>query len=181
MGKIEAQLILCMWIFSGPSTICWKHDPFLVESPYIFWPHWGQEGRGTHLPLGRRTGWGREERDWRVKTVKVLVTQCPTLCDPMEGSPPSSSVRGILQPRTLEWVAFPFSRGSSQRRGWTQVSHIAGRFFLSHHGSPRILEWVAWPFSRGFPQPRDWTQVSLIAGRFFTAWATRQDWRLVMW
>ena len=36
---------------------------------------------------------------------------------------------GILQARIMEWVAFPFSRGSSQPRDWTQVSHIAGRFF----------------------------------------------------
>ena len=44
-------------------------------------------------------------------------------------SPPGSSVHGILQARILEWVAVPFSRASSQPRKWTQVSHIAGRFF----------------------------------------------------
>ena len=43
---------------------------------------------------------------------KVLVTlSCPTLCDPMDSSPPGSSVYGILQARILEWVAIPFSRG----------------------------------------------------------------------
>ena len=41
------------------------------------------------------------------------------------------TVYGILQARTLEWVAFPFSRGSSQLRDWTQVSCIVGRFFTS--------------------------------------------------
>ena len=41
---------------------------------------------------------------------------CPTLCDPMDCSPPSSSVQGILQARTLEWVAVPSSRGSSWHR-----------------------------------------------------------------
>ena len=41
------------------------------------------------------------------------------------------TVHGILQARILEWAAFPFSRGSSQPRDWTQVSHIAGRFFTS--------------------------------------------------
>ena len=41
---------------------------------------------------------------------------CPTLCDPIEGSPPGSTVPGTLQARILEWVAFPFSRGSSQAR-----------------------------------------------------------------
>ena len=48
------------------------------------------------------------------------------------------TVRGILQARILEWVAFTFSRVSSQPRDQTQVSHIAGGFFnqLSHKGSP---------------------------------------------
>jgi len=41
------------------------------------------------------------------------------------------TVHGILQARILEWVAFPFSRGSSQPRDGTQVSHIAGGFFTS--------------------------------------------------
>ena len=40
-------------------------------------------------------------------------------------------IHGILQARTLEWAAFPFSRGSSQPRDWTQVSRIVGRFFTS--------------------------------------------------
>ena len=52
-----------------------------------------------------------------------------TLCDPMNCSPPGSSVHGIIQARTLEWVAFPFSRGSSRPRDQIQVSRIAGRFF----------------------------------------------------
>ena len=52
-----------------------------------------------------------------------------TLCDPMNCSPPDSSVHGILQARMLEWAAMPSSRGSSQLRDQTQVSHIADRFF----------------------------------------------------
>ena len=68
--------------------------------------------------------------------VKVLVSQlCPTLCNPMEFSPPGSSVHGILQVRILEWVAIPFSRGPSWPRDQTQVSCIAGRFFMV---------WEAW-------------------------------------
>ena len=53
----------------------------------------------------------------------VCVSQsCPTLCNPMDCSPAGSSVHGILQARKLEWVAIPFSRGSSQPRGQTWVS-----------------------------------------------------------
>ena len=60
----------------------------------------------------------------------MLVAQsCLTLCDPMECSPPASSVYGILQARILERVSIPFSRGSSWLRDWTQVSHIVGIFF----------------------------------------------------
>ena len=53
----------------------------------------------------------------------------PTLCDPMDCSLSGSSVYGILQARILEWVAISFSRGSSQPRDQTQVSHIAGKCF----------------------------------------------------
>ena len=59
--------------------------------------------------------------------VKVKVAQsCLTLCNLID-----YTVHGILQARILEWVAFPFSRESSQLRDQTQVSHIAGRFFTS--------------------------------------------------
>ena len=54
---------------------------------------------------------------------------CPTLCDPMDCSPPGSPVHGILQERTLEWVSILSSMGSSQSRDQTQVSSTAGRFF----------------------------------------------------
>ena len=54
---------------------------------------------------------------------------CLTLCDPMDCSPPGSSVHGIVQAKILEWVAIPSSRGSSQPRNQTQVSCIAGEFF----------------------------------------------------
>ena len=67
---------------------------------------------------------------------KVLVSQfCPTLWDPMDGSAPGlgsgSSFHGVLQARILEWVAIPFSRGSSRPRDRTWVLCTAGRFFNS--------------------------------------------------
>ena len=58
-----------------------------------------------------------------------VAQSCPTLCDPMDCSPPGSSVHGILQARILKWVAISFSRGSSWPRDRTQVSHISGRCF----------------------------------------------------
>ena len=62
-------------------------------------------------------------------------------------NPMNYTVHGILQARILEWVAFPFSRKSSQPRDQTQVSHVAGRFFTS---------WVrreAQEYGSGYPIP----------------------------
>ena len=77
----------------------------------------------------------------RGEWVKV-VQSYPTLCDPMDCSPPCSSVHGILQARILEGVAVPFSRGSHQPRDWTQVSYIAGRFFTIW--VTREVWWAHW-------------------------------------
>ena len=79
--------------------------------------------------------WGHRVCVW----VCVLVTEsCPTLCDPMGWSPPGSSVHGILQARILEWVAFPFSRVSSQPRDWTWVPTLQVDSLLSEPpGKPR--------------------------------------------
>ena len=60
----------------------------------------------------------------------MFITQLyPTLCDPIDCSLHGSFVHGILQARILEWVALPFSRGSSSPRDQTQISCIAGRLF----------------------------------------------------
>ena len=71
---------------------------------------------------------------------------CPTLCNLMDYIVP-----GIPQARIPEWVAAPFSRGSSQPRDQTQVSHIAGRFFTSWAIREAQEYWSGWPI----PSPVD--------------------------
>ena len=71
-----------------------------------------------------------------------LLQSCLTLCDSMDCSLPGFSVHGILQARTLVWVAMPSSRGSSLSRDQTCVSYISctGRHVLycyGHLGSPK--------------------------------------------
>ena len=124
----------------------------------------------------------------------VLVSRlCPAYCDPMDCSPLDYSVHGILQTKTLGWVAMPSFRGSSwlpalqidsllsEPTGkpllswkWKSLSRVplCDHIEYTVHGilQVRILEWVSFPFSRGSSQPRDRTQVSLIAGGFFTSW-----------
>ena len=71
-----------------------------------------------------------ESRNVAVIFLVMLVTQpCPALCNIMDCSLPGCYVYGILQTRTLEWVAISFSRGSSCSRDQTWVSCIAGEFF----------------------------------------------------
>ena len=70
----------------------------------------------------------------------MLITQsCQTLCNLMDYSPSGSSVHGILQARIVEWVAIPFSGGSSQPRDGTWISCITCLmqifYHLSHHRS----------------------------------------------
>ena len=74
-------------------------------------------------------------------SVSVLVAQlCPTHCDPMGWGLPGSSIHGIFQARILEWVAIPFSRGSSWVRDQTWVSRIAGRFFRIWNHQERVIK-----------------------------------------
>ena len=86
---------------------------------------------------------GRELGDWRCVCmcvcVCVLVAQsCPTLCDSMDCSSPGPSVQGILQERILEWLAIPFSRGSSQPRDQTWSPALQADSLPSEHpGKPR--------------------------------------------
>ena len=72
--------------------------------------------------------WG-QYLGWEDLLESEVAESCPTLCDPMDCSPPGSSVHGVFQAIVLEWIPFSFSRGYSWLRDWTQVSHIAGRFF----------------------------------------------------
>ena len=75
----------------------------------------------------------------------VLVTESfPTLCDTMDCTPPGSSIHGILQAWILEWVAIPFSRGSSWPRDQTWVSHISKQihYCLNHQGSTYMYVYI---------------------------------------
>ena len=71
-----------------------------------------------------------------VHSVCSAAQSCPTLCDPMDCSPPGSSVQGILQARILEQVAVPFSRGSIEPRS----ALLQILYHLRHQGSPQQVK-----------------------------------------
>ena len=92
----------------------------------------------------------------------LVAKPCPTICDPMDYSPPGSSVPGISQARILEWVAISFSRGSSWPRDWTHVLCLlhwqANSLLLSHQRNSSPLPYpkatvtvgccISWPAFR---------------------------------
>ena len=83
------------------------------------------------------------------------------------------TVHGILQARKLEWVAFPFSRGSSNP-GTEPKSPTLQADFLPSEPPGKPKDTGVDPFSTGSSWFKNWTGVSCIAGRFFTSWAPRE-------
>ena len=135
------KLLSRVWFSATPWTVAHQDPPSMGFSRQEYWsglpfpspgdlPGLGTEPRSPTLqadtvpsePPGKP-----QEKELKWSEVKSL--SHVRLCDPVDCSPPSSSVHGILQARTLEWVAVSFSRGSSWPRDRTQVSHIAGRRF----------------------------------------------------
>ena len=114
-----------------------------------------------------------------------VAQSCLTLCDPMDCSPPGSSVHGDSPGKNTGVGSHTLLQGLFPTQGSNPGLPYCRRilYHLSHQGSPRILEWVAYPFSRGSSQPRNQTGVSCIAGRFFTSWSTRENsnYLQVMW
>ena len=119
-----------------PKLEAWKHYTLVHKGLTMSWLAQKMSREpSTPSPTGStrdklckcsRTSWSRA----RLTCVCVLVAQsCLTLCDPMDCSPPGSSVQGILQARILVWVAMPSSWGCTQPRDRNQVSLIAGGFF----------------------------------------------------
>ena len=101
-GKNEVRVLVNGFLLITSSALLWEaraHDGLSVTR--VSYPSGGESTlSSSHLC--------------------VLVAQsCPTLCDPMDCCLPGSSVHGILPARILEWVAIPFSRGSSQPRDRT--------------------------------------------------------------
>ena len=83
----------------------------------------GERGVSAAEMMGFPAG---ESKEWLFAPEVKVAQLCLTLCDPM-----NYAVHGILQARILEWVAIPFSRGSSRPRNRTRVSCIAGGFFTN--------------------------------------------------
>ena len=74
---------------------------------------------------------------WKACMHAKSLQSCLSLCDPVDRSPPGSSVHGVLQARILEWVVMPSSRGSSWLRDQTRIPYVSsvGRWILYHRAT----------------------------------------------
>ena len=118
------------WRGAGPSVVGISPG---WQKPFLSHMYWVQLLSIFHVVFWFCISLGRGVSSLKLSIPSLcvcLVTQSfLTLCDPVDCSPPVSSVHEILQARILEWVAMPSSRGSSQPSNQTQVSCIAGGFF----------------------------------------------------
>ena len=95
---------------------------------------------------------------WSLGLTAKSLQSCPTLCDPIDGSPPGSPVPGILQARTLEWVAISFSNAWK----WKVKVKLLSRVRLS--ATPWTAAYQA-PPSMGFSRQKYWSGVPLPSPR----------------
>ena len=114
-----------------------------------------------------------EAEDQRKSEREHEVAQsCPTLRDPMDCSLPGSSVYGIFQARVLEWIAISFSKGSSQPRDRTQVSHIVDRCFTvraTREVQEMLFEWTVITWSKWHQHVHPCVCVSVQFGLLYEA------------
>ena len=104
-----------------------------------------------------------------------LLQSCPTLCDPIDGSPPGSPVPGILQARTLEWVAISFSNAWKWKVKVKSLSHV----------QLLAIPWTAAcqaPPSVGFSRQEYWTGVPWPSLKGETTWTdSLTRWKDLFW
>ena len=98
---------------------------------------------------------------------------CLTLCSPIDGSPPGSSILGILQARTLEWVAISFSNAWKWKVKVESLSHarLSGTPWTVAHQAPLSMGFSSQEYWSGVPVP---SQVHLLGTLCFRCWRTNQ-------
>ena len=123
------------WVLLDSPVSCSAHHCIYQLQAGTTW--WSQGTSGNHTHATRKCR-GIHTSQWKW----VLVVQsCPTVCDPTDYKPTGSSVHEILHTRILEWVAIPFSRGSSWRSNPGLPQCRWTLYYLSHQGSPVYTSW----------------------------------------
>ena len=133
--KVKVKLLSCVWLLATPWTAAYQAPPSMGFARQEYW-----SGSPVPSPL-----------TW---SAAKSLQSCPTLCNAIDGSPPGSPVPGILQARTLEWVAISFSNAWKWKVKVKSLSRV--RLFP-------ILWTEAYqaPPSMGFSRQEYWSGVPL--------------------
>ena len=115
--------------------------------------------QNSQLELENRILWKQEEKMHFVLIAAKSRQSCPTLCDPIDGSSPGSPVPGILQARTLEWVAISFSNAWKWKETVKSLSRV--RLFMT----PWTAAYQA-PTSMGFSRQEYWSGLTLPSPKY---------------
>ena len=114
--------------FLVPSCVL-EHPAFILQSKPVLVLMESLTSQSVSYLTYSVIGWTHLASPWTHIIQRACMQLCPILCDPINYSPPGSSVHEILQAKILEWVAITFFRESSQSRDQTCISCIAGGFF----------------------------------------------------
>ena len=131
----------------------WNYEPCCVWPPKLdrsWWrvlmKHWRREWQTISSIIALRTSCAKS------------LQSCPTLCDPIDGSPPGSPVPGILQARTLEWVAISFSNAWKWKVKGKSLSHVRllATPWTAAYQAPPSMGFSRQEYWSGVPLPSPW-------------------------
>jgi len=148
-----------LWPPDAKSWLIWK-DPDAGKD-------WVQEEKGT--TEDKMVGWNHWLNGHAAAASAKSLQSCPTLCNPRDGSPPGSPVPGILQARTLDWVAISFSNAWKWKvkvKSLNRVWLLATPWTVAHQA----------PLSMGFSRQEYWSGVPLPSPQWTWVWVNSWSW-----
>ena len=133
-----------------------KHSAVFWRGIWIVKPRQDTTGEGLYwTPLGSRDTRRASGCSRLAAAAAKLLQSCPTLCDPVDGSPPGSPVPGILQARSLERVAISFSNAWSEKWKWGREKKVKSLSHVQLFATPWTAAYQA-PPSMGFSRQKYW-------------------------
>ena len=151
LRNIEAPKTSVMWLLiTFPNTVKNKGKA-------LIWIHSNEVAE----PKAYYTEWSKSEREiWISYATAKSLQPCPTLCNPIDGSPPGSPVPRILQARTLEWVAITFSKAAKWKvkvKSLSRIRLLATPWTEAYQAPP----------SMGFSRQEYWSGVPLPSPKYY--------------
>ena len=171
-----------MWRTDSKRPWCWERLKAGGEGDDRGWEDWmAPLTQWTWVWAGSRSWWWQGSwraavhgvtksqtwlRDWTAAAAAKSLQSCPTLCDPIDSSPPGSPIPGILQARTLEWATISFSNAWKWKVKVKSLSHVwlLVTPWTAAYQAPPSMGFSRWEYWSGVPlsPPSDWTELNWL-------------------